>query len=225
MPAREIEAAVSGRVAEALEDPLSLAAQAWLVIAPGEVSQVIARSAAAATAVATQEPGMVRLLVQKVRLLSGRMEIDIASRALGDLLHVPVSAGAPAAVTLACEVRLTRTGRALRLIQNSGRSVRYASPDPTLLKLVAKARSWWGELRTGGTDIPTLARREGVTHSYVTRIVRLAFLSPAVIDSVLAGTQLANVSCGALAAPGAIPIDWAEQLTLFKLRTPRSAWS
>jgi DNA invertase Pin-like site-specific DNA recombinase len=218
MPAREIEAAVSGRIAEALGDPLSLAAQAWLVIAPGEVSQVATRSAAAATAIVSREPEMVRHLVQQVRLLSGRIEIDVASCALQDLLHLQVSAGAPAVVTLACEVRLTRTGRALRLIQNSGARIGNGR-DPTLVKLVAKARGWWSELRTGEVDIPALARCEGVTDSYMTRIVRLAFLSPTVVDAILAGNQLASIKGGALTAPGAIPINWAEQQSLFQLRT------
>jgi hypothetical protein len=198
---------------------LSLAAQAWLVIAPGEVSQFAARSAAAATAVANKGREMVRHLVQQVRLLSGRIEIDISTRALADLLHAPVSVGAPAVITLACEVRLTRTGRALRLIQNSGRGIGDASSDPTLVKLVAKARSWWSQLRTGEVDVSTLARREGVTDSYITRIVRLAFLSPAVVDAIVTGTQLASINGGALTAPGAIPIEWAEQEALFQLRT------
>jgi hypothetical protein len=218
MPAREIEAAVSGRIAEALGDPLSLAAQAWLVIAPGEVSQIAARSAAAATVIVSREPEMVRHLVQQVRLMSGRIEIDIASSALQDLLHTRVSAGAPAAVTLACELRLTRTGRALRLIQNSGARIGDGR-DPTLVKLVAKARSWWSELRTGETHVPTLAQREGVTDSYVTRIVRMAFLSPAVVEAIVAGTHPARISGGTLTAPGAIPLGWAEQEAFFQLRT------
>ena len=154
MPAREIEAAVTGRLAEALNDPLSLAAQAWLVIAPGEMSQIAARSAAAAIAMGNKDREMVRLLVQKVRLLNGRIEIDIGSRALADLLHVPLAARAPAAVTIACELRLTRTGRTLRLINTSGAGVGDATYDPALVKLVAKGRSWWRELRAGETDVP-----------------------------------------------------------------------
>jgi hypothetical protein len=58
-----------------------------------------------------------------------------------------------------------------------------------------------------------------VTDSYVTRIVRLAFLSPAVIDAIVAGTHLASINGATLTAPGAIPIDWAEQQALFQLRT------
>jgi DNA invertase Pin-like site-specific DNA recombinase len=215
MPAREIEAAVTLRVAEALNDPLALAAQAWLVIAPRDFSHVSARSAAAATAVANMDRELVRLLVQKVRLLSGRIEVDIATPALANLLHVRIADGAPASVTLACEVRLTRTGRALRLVQSSGAVVGNASPDRTLVNLVAKARSWWSELRAGESDVPALAGREGVTDSYVTRVVRLAFLSPNIVDAILAGSQPAAINGGKLTAPDAIGVSWTEQCAIF----------
>jgi DNA invertase Pin-like site-specific DNA recombinase len=215
MPAREIEAAVTARVAEALHDPLALAAQAWLLIAPGEMSQVLARSAAAAAAVANRERDVVRTLVHQVRLLRGRIEIDVATRALGDLLQVPIASEAPAAVTLTSEVRLTRTGRAVRLIQSNGTGIGDARPDPTLVKLVAKARSWWSEVRAGEVDVPTLARREGVTGSYVARIIRLTFLSPNVVEAILAGSQRAAVNGGTLTAPDAIPMSWVEQQAIF----------
>jgi DNA invertase Pin-like site-specific DNA recombinase len=211
MPAREIEAAVAARLAEALDDPLALAAQAWLVIAPGEVAHVAGRSAAASAAVVEREPGTVRRLVQKVRVFRGRVEFDVATKALRDLLHVPTSSDAPAIVTLTSELRLTRTGRAMRLIQNNGRGIGDARPDPTLVKLVAKAWTWWSELRTGEADVPAIARREGVTASYVTRIVRLAFLSPALVEAILAGSQPAPVNGAAITASGAIPANWVEQ--------------
>lgn len=214
MPAREIETAVTRRVAEALNDPLSLAAQAWLVLEPGMVPQVAARSAAAATAVVNKEREMVRLLVQKVRLLNGRIEIDVASRALTELLDVPVAAGAPAAVTLACELRLTRTRSRPATDPEQRRGVGDASPHPTLVKLVAKARNWWSELRAGETDIPTLAKREGVTDSYVTRVVRLAFLSPNIVEAILTGSQPPAVNAGKLTAPNAISVNWTEQCHL-----------
>ena len=148
--------------------------------------------------------------------MRGRIEIDIATHELGDLLHLPITPDAPTVITLTSELRLTRTGRAVRLIQNNGAGIGDARPDPTLNKLVAKARSWWIELRAGETDIPTLARREGVTASYVTRVVRLAFLSPYTVEAVLAGRQLAAINGQSLTAPDAIPMNWVEQQAVFQ---------
>lgn len=220
MPAREIEAAVIMRLAEALNDPLAIAAQAWLVIAPGETSQLIARSAAAARAIANKEREVVRGLVQQVRLLKGRIEIDVAGKGLAELFQLPMALGAPASLAITSEVRLTRTGRAMRLVQNDGVAIGETGPDPTLLRLVTRARSWWSELRTGEIDVPTLARREGLTPSYFTRVVRLAFLAPSVVEAILAGTQRASVNGGVLIAPNAIPACWAQQREVFQSGLP-----
>jgi len=140
-------------------------------------------------------------------------------QALADMLHVPVAPDAPAAVTLISEVRLTRTGRAVRLIQSDGSGVGETSPDPTLVKLLVKARRWWSALKTGEVDVATLAKQEGLTGSYIARVVRLAFLSPAVVDAILVGAQCAKIDGETLTASGAIPVNWAEQQALF---LPRS---
>lgn len=56
-----------------------------------------------------------------------------------------------------------------------------------------------------------LARREGVGPSYVSRVVRLAFLSPKVIEAALGGRLKAGVNVLMLLRHGAISDDWAEQ--------------
>jgi DNA invertase Pin-like site-specific DNA recombinase len=216
MPAREIEAAVAQRVAEALNDPLSLAAQAWLQVGPDEVPRLVERSAAASIGISNREHQTTRRIIQKVRLLRGRIEGDVAVPALEELLQVTAASDAPAVITLTSELRLTRTGRTMRLIQNNGAGIGHARPDSPLVKLIAQAHAWWSELRAGELNIAALAQREGVTKSYVTRVTRLAFLSPAVVEAILSGSQSAAVSGGNLKAPDAIPIDWAEQRTTFQ---------
>lgn len=216
MPAREIEVAVTTRLAEALNDPLALAAQSWLVIALGKASQLIQRGASAARAIVNKDREAVRSLVRQVRLLKGRIEVDIASAGLADLFQTPLAPGAPATLMLTSEVRLTRTGRAMRLVQNDGAGIGEARPDPTLVRLALKARGWWSELRAGEIDVPSLARREGLTPSYFTRVLRLAFLAPSVIEAIIAGTQRASVTGGTLTTPNVIPACWKEQREMFQ---------
>jgi hypothetical protein len=79
---------------------------------------------------------------------------------------------------------------------------------------VLKARRWWELLQAGEIDIKTLAAREGVGASWITRVLRLAFLSPAVIDAVLAGRLRAGVDAAALTATGAVDASWAAQQQL-----------
>lgn len=97
------------------------------------------------------------------------------------------------------------------LVQPGGLAVGEAAPNPTLIKLLLKARRWWTTLAEGEVDVSALARNEGVTSSYVARVVRLAFLAPAFVDAILDGRQRALIYGTALTAPEAIPACWKEQ--------------
>lgn len=86
-------------------------------------------------------------------------------------------ADAPERISLCSEVRLTRSGIPVRLIQMNGASSEPAA-NPSLIGLMLKARRWWAELKRGEVGTSALAGREKVSPSYVTRTVRLAFLAP-----------------------------------------------
>ena len=103
----------------------------------------------------------------------------------------------------------------MRLVQNDGAVIGEALRDRTLLRLVIRARGWWSELRTGEIDFTTLARREGLTPSYITRVLRLAFLAPSVVEAMLAGSQPASINGAKLTAPNAIPASWSDQQARF----------
>lgn len=98
----------------------------------------------------------------------------------------------------------------VRLINGQGTSAATA-PDTVLLRLVAKAHQWWAELRKGELDTKILATREGVHASYMTRVLRLAFLSPAVIDAMLAGQHGTGATVGELTLGSGVNPDWSEQ--------------
>ncbi len=67
-------------------------------------------------------------------------------------------------------------------------------------------------LRGGEISTSELAVREGVTNSYVARVLRLAFLAPAVTEAILAGRQRAGVTVASLTAEGAVAADWQTQI-------------
>jgi site-specific DNA recombinase len=117
-------------------------------------------------------------------------------------------------ILLTSPVRLTRTGRAVQLVQRNGRPVTSGTPDPGLIELLRKGRGWWQQLQTGTIDIATIAREEQVNDSWVSRLVRLNFLAPALVESVLDGTQPATLTAASLRT-AELPIDWNEQIALF----------
>ncbi len=98
----------------------------------------------------------------------------------------------------------------MKLVDPSGTPL-IPALDTALLRLIAKGHRWWSELRKGELDISALAAQEGVQPSYLTRVLRLAFLSPAVVDGMLKGRQSAGATVSDLTLGRGVPKRWAEQ--------------
>jgi site-specific DNA recombinase len=210
IPANEIETAVLHTIVQALDDPLALAAQADLALEVAGINGIADRASRLAGLVKAKDRDVVRELISQVRVHDRRIDIDLAAHLLGDHLQLSLGADTNPAVTIAANVRLTRTGRAVRLVQEDGR-VANSKTDPSSIRLLLKARRWWEILRQGEVDVKTLAASEGVSNSYVTRVLRLAFLAPAVVDGILAGKVRAGVDAAALVATNSVSLRWVYQ--------------
>ena len=211
IPAREIEQAVVDAIATAFDDPIDLMARSSLPMNTDAFDQAFARASVVAARVRNRDRHHVRRLVEQVRVFAHGFEVVLQTAAIADSLGMDIGDDTATRITLTMPVRLTRTGRSIRLVHRDGRAASDNPPDPTLLRLLVKARRWWAELAKGELDISTLARGEGVTASYMTRIVRLAFLSPDLVEAILAGKQRALID-GKRLAEGGVAIDWKEQV-------------
>jgi site-specific DNA recombinase len=154
---------------------------------------------------------VIRDILRRIVVHPAGLRFVLDPAGLARLLGIAPSPHRPNEVLHEAAVRLTRTGRAVRLVQEDGRAATGALPDPAVVRLLATARSWWRELSGGGIDIAALSRREGVTPSWMTRVVRLAFLAPEVVEAILAGRTRAGIDAKALLATGAVPAGWARQ--------------
>ncbi|MFO1254330.1 MAG: hypothetical protein U1E37_01440 [Sphingomonadaceae bacterium] len=82
--------------------------------------------------------------------------------------------------------------------------------DPHVMKAVAKAWSWRRKLESGeAATIQDIAQAEGISDRYVGRMLRLAYLAPAVLDKLLVGRMAPAVSIKDMTAAAELP--WAEQ--------------
>jgi hypothetical protein len=102
----------------------------------------------------------------------------------------------------------------MRLIQSDGRRAGAAEPKDRLIRIILKGRVWWERVAAGEVDLATIGREEGLTSSYVTRVTRLALLSPRVVEAIVRGEQPAKLEAKVMIAPG-FPASWAEQERLF----------
>ncbi len=214
IPALEIEAAVSQLLAEALDDPLSLLAQAGIPLESDRLRMILKQAEQLAASIRGRHRDTIRKLVAKVSVQPDELALELSVMALCTSWAVEASAGTQTSILLNSPVRLTRTGRAIRLVQRDGRPASQGRPDPGLVALLRKGHSWWQQLQTGMIDIATIAREEKVNDSWVSRLVRLNFLAPAIVEAILAGTQTASVSVTSLRTAN-LPIDWDEQIVLF----------
>ena len=214
VPALELETAVTACIAQALDDPFALAGLSSLTITPASTAILLERAADIAILLRKRHRATTLALVVQARIHAGWIDIDCDSSAVADALGVELAPDSPSMFTLTAPVTLTRSGRVMRLVQDNGAGVRPAA-SPSIVKLLIKARRWWSILREGELDIKAMAAAEGVQASYVTRVVRLAFLSPAVVDAVLKGTLRAEVDAASLTLGDGIPQRWSEQAFVF----------
>jgi hypothetical protein len=193
-----------------VDDPVQLAAAAWLAVPADRFNSYNDRCIAVAGASRGRQPDVLVPLIEQVRVHDDRIEVDCDAAAIAAALNVPLANDAPPMMTVEVAMRLTRSGRVMRLVQGDG-STANARHDPSMIRLLVRARAWWAELRTGAIDITRLAEKEGVTRSYIKRVVRLAFLAPSVTEAVLSGKRALPVSATTIVTPGAFDASWRSQ--------------
>jgi len=212
LPAREIEPLVRARILALLGDPIELLTRITNEMpSPDELNLVVRRSkeaGAALTGPGTRARKQLRDLIAEIRLGANQVSITLNSTAVGALLEVGDTNDS---IEVTVTGRLKRSGHVMRLIQGDGSSAASAV-DRTLVKAIVQGRSWWQELQSNTEmTIEDLAQRESKTAAYIVRIVRLAFLSPTMLKSVIDGTLPAHLTVKRLCSPNAVPGRWDRQ--------------
>ncbi|MEI6834952.1 MAG: hypothetical protein WCL28_13270, partial [bacterium] len=67
-------------------------------------------------------------------------------------------------------------------------------------------------------SIEDMAKSENISPSFVSRILRLAYLSPTVVEAILDGKYPAHLTMKDLMEP--FPMDWAQQAEHFFAEKP-----
>lgn len=214
IPARELEGAVTKRAAEALRDPITLLAEAGLPIEGARLPSINQTCAELAEQVASKDRRLVNELVEQVVVTANVIEITLSGTALQARLGYAAKEHCP--IVLKSRVQLTRSGRALRLVHEDGKPAVLATADPGLVQLLVRAREWWARLSSGEADIATIAREEKINDSWISRVVRLNFLAPVIVDAILSGSQPITVTAATLRAAD-LPTRWDEQLAYFSM--------
>ena len=116
---------------------------------------------------------------------------------------------------LAVPIRLRRSGREIKMLIDGADAFATAKPDARLIKLLIRARRFNATLLdSNGVPFAALAKHEGVSPSYFTRIVRLSYLAPDITQAILDGRQPRDLTADKLLAHSRLPLTWDEQRTV-----------
>jgi hypothetical protein len=86
--------------------------------------------------------------------------------------------------------------------------------DNTVIKALARAFSWQKQLESGDfATIQDLATSKRVNPSYVSRMLRLTLLAPAIVESILDGRSEQMPTLDGLMRP--FPLEWERQVRFF----------
>lgn len=113
-----------------------------------------------------------------------------------------------------------RSGKAVIVLPNGERAIvrREAIIDNSMIKALARAYRWQRMLLDGThASIDDLARAEKITSSFVSRVLRLAFLSPTIVEAILDGKHPAHLTLKVMMGP--FPLEWNAQARYFGIES------
>ncbi len=163
-------------------------------------------------------------LIGRIDVLSEQIDIHLVFSGLADILLADAKDLPPAPtdmeeqnpLTLSVPAQLKRAGMGVkRVVEGNDPDGQKTKPDLSLNQLITKAYTLQEKLlQIGSGSIAGLARTEGLTASYVTRVIRPAFLSPDITRATLDGRHPPDLTAARLTRLSRLPLDWKEQKTV-----------
>lgn len=165
-----------------------------------------------------------RLLAEEERsgaLASLIERVDISEDGIRISVRVPLEDSGQSTTTTSTflsikrqvPIQVRRRGIEMRLVIGGGADPKV---DSAILKAVARANQWLAEVLSGrSSSLVEIGKREGVGKRYVSRIIRLAFLAPSIIEEIARGQQPPELTAQALSTRrGDLPLSWPAQREL-----------
>jgi DNA invertase Pin-like site-specific DNA recombinase len=219
VPAGEIEQAVTSRMRQWLVDHGSVY-QAIRLADPSAQRRLIARAEEIGKSwpelPAARQRAFLTALIERIDVSANRIDIHFRPTrfaALLDIAATPLpSAADNESQILSVPIELRRSGREIKMLIDGTDPFATAKPDARLIKLLIRARRFNATLvGSDGVPFAALAKHAGVSPSYFTRLVRLNYLAPDIIQAILDGRQPRALTADKLLAHSRLPLAWHEQ--------------
>lgn len=214
VPAGELEQSVSLAVRQMLND------RRWLVSAVEASDFQVEKITSLLQVAAERSRGLQSAAESNEQLAASVERVDLKPEGLRVVIKLPVatSTNSNHTVTIARELplQIRRRGVEQRLLISGGIMPRPRI-DQALLKAVARGHCWLEDLVAGRIpSMEKIARREGVTKRYVSRLIRLGLLGPDVVELIAAGQQAPELTTQSLVTgEREVSLNWRLQRQAF----------
>jgi site-specific DNA recombinase len=223
VPALEIERNLAAAIAGILDQRTALVAEVDVaVVGARGITSMLAAAAqwSARLRSETEAATALKTLVERAELHQDgiRLSLRLPLPAAG---QPPANAPTHLSISRQLPLRVRRRGNEMRLIVGGG-SVSAPRIDSAILKAAARARRWFNDLVSGrASSMVAIGQHEGVGKRYVSRMIRLAFLAPTLVERIAEGRQPAELTAQFLATGrGDLPLSWQAQAKLLGFADP-----
>jgi site-specific DNA recombinase len=204
IPAAELERTVRQLINLTLRDQTAIVRATQAAgIADNQLPTIIDRARRLSTHL-DDEIEFPKRLVDRIALEADGIKLTVS------LAEAASSDSEPLLITCHHPIQMKQRGQEMRLIINADDS--HQAADPVLVKAVARGHSWFDELVSGRiASLEELAARDGLKPRYVSRLMRLALLSPEIVEAIATGRQPTELTAEVLTYPADMPIEWSAQ--------------
>ena len=224
VPARDVETLVEDRLRRFLENEASVAGILEPDTDANAIQDLIKRAVALAARWPTLAPAerraLIGQLVARIDLNRDTIDIHIMPSRLPTILRKedllygsdPLDEADPQTHLLSIPARLKRVGRETRYLIEGASPCTQRNTDHSLHRLLGQAyRFQTMVLQNPGRKTSEMAAEAGVGSSYFTRILRLSFLAPGVVTTILHDDHPLEVSAESLSRDTRLPLAWQDQ--------------
>jgi hypothetical protein len=162
--------------------------------------------------------GLIHHLISKITIARTNIRLALNKSTLVELLLDPPlmskhSPGDDLLLEIEVTSHLLRCGKQMRLVIDD--TEHQPEPDPRLIGEILRARRWFEALSSGkAPTIAALAKAEGVSASYVSLKISIAFLAPDIVETIIDGNQPVSFRPERLKKACPLPASWDEQRAL-----------
>jgi site-specific DNA recombinase len=223
IPAQTLESLVQRDVVWLLTDPVRLlGALASLKLTATDQQALLQRAEELATAWSTRETpqriGHLTAMVERITLSRATVTIRYSVPGIANALLAHAKHRGDQVHESRIAVALKRCGVETKLVVEQSASQENLKPHADSLRAiheaVKKGLSWNQALIRGEAEsVKALAEANQISDRYVSQAIRLAFLSPSIIQRIFKGDIPHDLTLGKLKAQ--IPLNWSAQESLF----------